>query len=565
MGKVPDMRGIPPDRDVPVPVVGEGLPSRLKSALHRVEELGLRGDPDLALQHLTEVARDLTGDAPDQHVAVAEHAMVLERLGGPHTVALEICDRSLVSLRDPAARGRVLLARGRVSKGGERRRSYTAALTEFSVADDQLGKALALGGLAFPFNDDSEISLDYRHRLGADGLRLAVASGDSYAIALCAGNLAACETYLGRPSALDRWRRAVELVPSQIDARTAPVVSLNYLNWALTATGLGEYEVATRVVKEGAALARGLRWERTFAAVEAVIALRRGELTVASEAAARAADDTGEAGAIAAVVVAACGYEREARLDGGPLDRAVRQVVQASEQLGALAVTEQARFRAVRREPRPHRDLIAALDTARRRGRRFGWEDLVVVLAEIRPAEARMVMSDLGELWPAGRRARTARRHAEGLVSGEANALARAGEEYLALPEPLSAGRAFHAAARLSADVGEGNRLRVRAMDLFRTYGADRSLAAVLREGRLRRGRGVPRIPASQRNVVHAGLTPREHEVTLLAQRGLTAREIAERLSLTEGTVRNHLLRIRSKFGGVPKRRLGEILAAEEE
>jgi DNA-binding CsgD family transcriptional regulator len=102
-------------------------------------------------------------------------------------------------------------------------------------------------------------------------------------------------------------------------------------------------------------------------------------------------------------------------------------------------------------------------------------------------------------------------------------------------------------------------------MELFRTYGADRSLAAVLREGRLRRNRGVPRIPASQRNVVHAGLTPREHEVTLLAQRGLTAREIAERLSLTEGTVRNHLLRIRSKFGGVPKRRLGEILAADEE
>ncbi|TQL94943.1 regulatory LuxR family protein [Actinoallomurus bryophytorum] len=555
------MRGIPPDRDTPAPVVAEGLPSPLKHALHRVEELGLRGEPDMALERLTQVAGDVPGDAPEQHVAVAEHAMLLERLGGRHTIAQEICDRSLTRLRDAGARGRVLLARGRVSKGPERRRSYTAALTEFAVADDQLGKALALGGLAFPFNDDSELSLDYRARLGTDGLRLAVASRDPYAIALCAGNLAACETYLGRPSALDRWRRAVELMPSEIDARTAPVVSLNYLNWGLTATGLGEYGVAARVVNEGAALARGLRWERTFAAVEAVIALRRGELTSAAEAAARTVGDNGEAGAIGAVVTAACGYQREARLESGPLDRAVQRVVAASEQLGAFALTEQARYRAARREPQPYRGLLAALDTARRRGRRFGWEDLVVVLAEIRPAEAKAVMADLGELWPAGRRARTARRYAEGLLSADTAALVQAGEEYLALPEPVSAGQAFHAAARLAADVQEGNLLRLRAMELFQAAGADRSLAAVLREGRLGRARGLPRIPASQRNVVHAGLTPREHEVALLAQKGLTAREIAERLSLTEGTVRNHLLRIRAKFGGVPKHRLGEILA----
>jgi DNA-binding CsgD family transcriptional regulator len=141
--------------------------------------------------------------------------------------------------------------------------------------------------------------------------------------------------------------------------------------------------------------------------------------------------------------------------------------------------------------------------------------------------------------------------------------LVEAGEEYLTLPEPISAGQAFHAAARLAPNVQEGSRLRLRAMELFRETGADRSLAAVLREGRVRRSR-VPKIPASQRNVVHAGLTPREHEVALLAQKGLTGREIAARLSLAEGTVRNHLLRIRAKFGGVPKHRLGEILGAGE-
>jgi hypothetical protein len=502
------MRDIPPERVIarPVAVVHD----RLRDALHRVEEIGLRGDPDLALARLVEVAGELTGDAPEAHVAVAEHAMLLERLGGPHTVAQRICDRSLERLTEPSARGRVLLARGRVSRGADRRRSYTAALTEFAVAGDQLGKALALGGLAFPFNDDAEISLDHRVRLGADGLRLAEMSGDPYAIALCAGNLAACETYLGRPSALDRWRQAVELMPSQIDPRTAPVRSLNYLNWALTATGLGEYDLAARVVNDGAALARGLRWERTFAAVEAVIALRRGELSLAAEAAARAVDDTGEAGAIGAVVTAACAYERGPHLDGASLDRAVPLVVEASEQLGALAVTEQARLRAVRREPRPHRGLLTALETARRRGRRFGWEDLVVVLAEIRPAEARVAVAELGRLWPAGRRAAIARRHVEALLSGDTDALVRAGEEYLTLPEPLSAGRAFHAAARLSEDATEADRLRVRAMEVFRATGADRSLAAVAREGRPRRGHDLPKISAGQCDVARAGRTSRE-------------------------------------------------------
>ncbi len=555
------MRGTPLVRDTPAPVVDVRLPSKLKHALHQVEELGLRGEPDTALERLTQVADHVPGNAPEQQVAVAEHAMVLERLGGRYTVAQQICDKALERLRDAAARGRVLLARGRVSKGSERRRSYTAALTEFSVAEDERGKALALGGLAFPYDDDDELSLGYRVRLGTDGLRLAVASGDPYSIALCAGNLAACETYLGSPSALDRWRQAVELMPSDIDARTAPVVSLNYLNWSLTATGLGEYAIASRAVNEGAALARGVRWDRTFAAVEAVIALRRGELATAVEAAERAAGGPGEAGAIATVITAACTYQREARPDIGPLDAAVPEVVEASEQLGVLALAEQARIRAARREPQPHRGLVAALETALQRGRRFGWEDLVVVLAEIRPAEAEVFLARLGDLWPAGRRARTARRYVDGLLAGDQDVLVQAGEDYLLLPEPVSAGHAFHAAARATTDAQEGNALRLRAVELFQAAGADRSLAAVLREGRLRRSPSLPKIPTSQRNVVHAGLTPREHEVAMLAQKGLTAREIAARLSLAEGTVRNHLLRIRAKFGGVPKHRLGELLA----
>jgi DNA-binding CsgD family transcriptional regulator len=67
-------------------------------------------------------------------------------------------------------------------------------------------------------------------------------------------------------------------------------------------------------------------------------------------------------------------------------------------------------------------------------------------------------------------------------------------------------------------------------------------------------------MPKSQRYAVHAGLTPRELEVAELARRGLTGKEIAAQLCIAEGTVRNHLLRIREKLGGIPKRRLGELL-----
>jgi DNA-binding CsgD family transcriptional regulator len=85
----------------------------------------------------------------------------------------------------------------------------------------------------------------------------------------------------------------------------------------------------------------------------------------------------------------------------------------------------------------------------------------------------------------------------------------------------------------------------------------------VLRERRLHRGAGAARMPASQRHHVHAGLTPREHDVAALVRRGLTAQEISERLSLSVGTVRNHIARIREKFGGVSKRRLTDLLARE--
>jgi DNA-binding CsgD family transcriptional regulator len=86
----------------------------------------------------------------------------------------------------------------------------------------------------------------------------------------------------------------------------------------------------------------------------------------------------------------------------------------------------------------------------------------------------------------------------------------------------------------------------------------------VLRDRRLHRGENHVPIPASQRHVASAGLTVREREVAALAARGYTAQEIATALQISIGTARNHLLKVREKFGGVPKRRLAELLTAQQ-
>jgi DNA-binding CsgD family transcriptional regulator len=46
-----------------------------------------------------------------------------------------------------------------------------------------------------------------------------------------------------------------------------------------------------------------------------------------------------------------------------------------------------------------------------------------------------------------------------------------------------------------------------------------------------------------------ASLTPREREVACLASQGLTARKIADRLSIGERTVEGHLATVYAKLG----------------
>jgi RNA polymerase sigma factor (sigma-70 family) len=59
-----------------------------------------------------------------------------------------------------------------------------------------------------------------------------------------------------------------------------------------------------------------------------------------------------------------------------------------------------------------------------------------------------------------------------------------------------------------------------------------------------------------------ATLTDREREIAELAARGMTNREVAERLHLSVRTVHTHLQRAYAKLGVHDRERLAELLAA---
>ncbi len=542
------------------------MPGDLVGVLRAAEQRGLRGEPGHALGELARVP--LSGAEPAALRSVAECATLLALWGGDPVLARSVCDAALTATDDASARGRILLCRARITPGPDRHEAYTGALTECSTAGDTAGQALALAGLAYPRASDTDgIVATYHLRLARDALRLATASGDAYALAVCTANLAAGETYQGRPSTIRRWQRAAERLPADLDTYTAEAASVNYANWALTAAGHGEYALARRAVLEGRALARGKAWARTFSAIEALIAWRTGAIDAALAAADRALAGRSVGAercmALASVITITIAYERERRPDVTALSAAVRTLGDESDQLGAAALAIQARIRAGRREPDPCRGLVPALAGTARRQRRFGWEDVAVALAEIDPATAATLLPTVAGVWPRGPRGTAARLYVHGLVGRDYSALVDAADAFLALPEPLSAAAALDAAAELAPTIATGNRLRAQALDLYSAAGADRSAAGVLRERRLRRTVGGPRVPASQRNLVHAGLTPREHDVAELVRGGMTAVEISERLSLSVGTVRNHIARIRDKFGGVSKRRLTDLLARD--
>jgi DNA-binding CsgD family transcriptional regulator len=70
-----------------------------------------------------------------------------------------------------------------------------------------------------------------------------------------------------------------------------------------------------------------------------------------------------------------------------------------------------------------------------------------------------------------------------------------------------------------------------------------------------------PRTPALSGAAVGAELTPREHDVALLAARGLPNREIAERLVVSVRTIESHLAQTYRKLGITDRTQLAMLLA----
>ncbi|MFW5474028.1 helix-turn-helix transcriptional regulator [Knoellia sp. CPCC 206450] len=534
----------------------------LRPVLREAEGMGLRGDTAAALDLLVRTAAALPADAlDDDRVAIGELAVVVSAWGSELLDAHPFLEALAEQVGSPDARGALLFTRGRAGTAAETPDILMRALSEFRLAGDLRGQAVTLGELCWPREDG--LSGDYRVTVGREGLALARRTKDPWAIAFCAGRLAGCETYLDRPEALEHWRDAAEVLPSSPDAVTAEIASLNQFNWAHTAYGHGDYALAARVAREGKLLAHGTTWARKFAAVEALVQWRTGDLdaAVASARSARLGRPQMATG-MAGIVLGAVALEREGRPDPKVLDDSLGHI-EFDEQMLWLALSVRAAHRVARREPAPLRDVDKALDTAAGMGVRFGWEDLVLVMAQEDPERARTALETMAPLWPTNPRGTAVRLAVEGLVrgSGGHGLLLEAAERFAALPEPVTVGRLLHAAAGVAPDMATGNALRRRAIDLFQAHGAERSMAAVLRDRSLHRGHDLPSVPASQRLVSTAGLTTREREVATLAAQGYTAQEIADELHISIGTARNHVLRVREKFGGVPKRKLAQMLA----
>lgn len=540
----------------------ENVSPVVRERIRDAEAAGIRGRADLGFMTLRDTLVSLSPDADDDRVALGEMVALLTRWGAPRSPSWRLLDGVVDACRSPRARGAVLLARARTAEGRTGTAYCTRALSEFTVAEDIRGQAVTLGRMSFPTDDG--LSGPYRRNLGKRGFALAKRTGEPWTMALCAGMLAACETYLGHRNALSRWKQAASLLPADLDTLTGEIASLNCMNWALTCAGFGDYDKALEVVARGRLGGRG-PWVHAFAAVEGLVRQRTGDLCGAREAATVALQGPPDRRVLGAAVLAAVSLETARRLPFDDLQATVDHVNAHSRQWGASVAATQAHVRQARREPRPARGLGELLRTARELGHRFGWEDALLALAEISAPAAREEAVLMADLWPPYPRGVAIRSVIEGHLAGGRGwrQLVDGADTLAAIGEPVTAGRAYHAAAKVAPSSADQARTRERAVELLRAAGADRSLAALVRDRSLQRGpSGVVPVPDSQRHQVNPGLTPREHQVALLAAQGHTAVEIAEGLGISVGTARNHLMNVRQKFGSVPKRRLGVLLGA---
>ncbi|MER7517136.1 LuxR C-terminal-related transcriptional regulator [Streptomyces sp. NPDC126499] len=536
----------------------ENVSPAVQEQLRHAESAGLHGRADVGFHTLLYALAELPRLTDDDRVALAEMVSLLTRWGAPGVGPWAFLDELAAACHSPRARGAVFLAQARAARGKAMAEYGTRALFEFTAAGDIGGQALALSRMSFPA--DAGLGPSDRRKLARRGLALAQQSGEPWIIALVAGMLAAVETYQGHPRAPRRWRQAASLLPADLDAVTGEIASLNYVNWALTCAYMGDYPTALEVVARGRVVGRG-PWVHKFAAVEALVRLRTGRLDAAREQAAVARDGAAPGiRELGTAVAAAVTFETAPRLGHENLDEVVEVAYATSPPYGASAAATLAYIRQARREPRPARGLPRILRKAREAEHHFGWEDALLALAEIAPSAARDEAAAMSRLWSPSPRAAAIRSTVAGHLAGKGGwtSLIEGADALADLGEPITAGRAYHAAAKVAPSAREQAHARDRAAALLTSTGADRSLAALARDRSLHHG--LLHVPETQRHQVNAGLTPRERDVALLAAQGFTAVEIADRLGITVGTARNYVMNVRRKFGSVPKRRLALML-----
>ncbi len=120
-------------------------------------------------------------------------------------------------------------------------------------------------------------------------------------------------------------------------------------------------------------------------------------------------------------------------------------------------------------------------------------------------------------------------------------------EEYVV--QALRAGAAGYLLKDLpAAELAAAVRLAHAGIAQFGTQAVGRLAAAIAREGQSAPLQSVPAEPVLA-GPAAGELTARETDVLRLVARGATNREIASRLFLSEGTVKNHLSRILTRLG----------------
>lgn len=148
---------------------------------------------------------------------------------------------------------------------------------------------------------------------------------------------------------------------------------------------------------------------------------------------------------------------------------------------------------------------------------------------------------------------------AEGDVSRATRKYAAAERRWRALPRPYEVARAreYRGRSLLAIQAEHGWELLVEAMDAYRELGAQWDAGRV--RATLRRYGLVPPHRAGRKGY-GSELSPREHEVVQLASDGLSNREIAVSLTVSQSTIEHHMSSAMRKLGAVSRHELADLL-----